>query len=139
MSVEKIKILYNKKPVPASKKTIADAVEDGAGKEIEFGVMVMGGAPDQVMSPAEAAPSTDAASVAQAPEEVDMNATPMEGIEVVTSPPVAAEGSGPSGLEVLQQAEFWNDLQGFLEQRLRDEAEAEKLRKVFEEAWKASG
>ena len=140
VSVEKIKILYNKKPVPASKKTIADAVDDRAGKEIEFGVMVMGGAPDQITSPAEAAPSTNAAPTAKASEPVDEHPTPMEGIEKATSPPasMAAEGSGPSGAEVLKKAEFWDDLQGFLEQRLRDEGEAGKLRKVFEEAWRAS-
>jgi ubiquitin-like protein 4 len=139
VNIEKIKILYNKKPVPASKKTIADAVDDGVGKEIEFGVMVMGGAPDQVKTPAEAARSTDAASVAQQPETA--NSTPMEGIERVTSPPVsmAAEGSGPSGVEVLKQKEFWDDLQGFLEQRLRDEGEAGRLRKVFEGAVRAVG
>jgi hypothetical protein len=140
VSVEKIKILYNKKPVPASKKTIADVVDDGVGKEIEFGVMVMGGAPDQVKSPAEAVPATDAVSTAGAPEPVDVNTTPMEGIEKVSSPPVSMPvgGSGPSGVEVLKEAGFWDDLQGFLEQRLRDEGEAGRLRKVFEEAWKAS-
>ena len=134
MNVEKIKILYNKKPVPASKKMIADAVDDGVGKEIEFGVMVIGGAPDQITSP-------DAAPTAKASEPVDEYTTPMEGIERVTSPPasMAAEGSGPSGAEVLKKPEFWDDLQGFLEQRLRDEGEAGKLRKVFEEAWRASG
>ena len=141
MSVEKIKILYNKKPVPASKKTIADAVDDGVGKEIEFGVMVMGGAPDQVTSPGEAVPVMDAAPTAAGPEPSDNHATPMEGVETVTSPPASmiAEGSRPSGVEVLKQVEFWDDLQGFLEQRLRDEGEAGRLRKVFEEAWKASG
>jgi hypothetical protein len=67
VSVEKIKILYNKKLVPASKKTIVDAVNDGARKEIEFGVMVMGGAPDQIKSPAEAALATDNAAPTAAP------------------------------------------------------------------------
>jgi hypothetical protein len=140
VSLEKIKILHNKKPIPASKKTIADAV-DKAGKEIEFGVMVMGGAPDQIKSPAEAVPTTNAFSAAQAPEPADVTTTPMEGVEKVTSPPIsiAAEGSRPSGVEVLKQAEFWDDLQGFLGQRLRDQGEAGRLRKVFEGAWRASG
>jgi hypothetical protein len=140
VNLEKIKILHNKKPIPASKKTIADAV-DKAGKEIEFGVMVMGGAPDQIKSPAEAVPTTNAFSAAQAPEPADVTTTPMEGVEKVTSPPIsiAAEGSRPSGVEVLKQAEFWDDLQGFLGQRLRDQGEAGRLRKVFEGAWRASG
>ena len=141
MSVEKIKILHNKKPIPASKKTIADAIDDKAGKDIEFGGMVMGGAPDQIKSPAEAVPTTNAFSAAQAPEPADVSTTPMEGVEKVTAPPVsmAAEGSGPSGVEVLKQAEFWDDLQGFLERRLRDQSEAARLRKVFEGSWRASG
>jgi ubiquitin-like protein 4 len=141
VSLEKIKILHDKKPIPASKKTIADAIDDKAGKDIEFGVMVMGGAPDQIKSPAEAVPPTNAFSATQAPEPADVATTPMEGVEMVTAPPVSvtAEGSSPSGLEVLKQAEFWNDLQGFLEQRLRDQGEATRLRKVFEGAWRASG
>lgn len=141
MSLEKIKILHNKKPIPASKKTIADALDDKAGKEIEFGVMVMGGAPDQIKSPAEAIPTTDPFSAVQAPEPADVTTTPMEGVEKVTGPPVsmAADCSGLSGVEVLKQAEFWDDLQRFLEQRLRDQGEAGRLRKVFEGAWRASG
>lgn len=141
VSVEKIKILYNKKPIPASKKTIAEVVDDGIAKEIEFGVMVMGGAPDQVKSPAEAMPATDAASTTKAPESAATNSTPMEGVEKVTSPPVSTNtsGSGPVGVQVLTQKEFWDDLQAFLEQRLRDEGEAARLRKVFEGAWKADG
>jgi ubiquitin-like protein 4 len=138
VSLEKIKILHNKKPIPASKKTIADAIDDKSGKDIEFGVMVMGGAPDQIKSPAEAVPTTDAFSAAEAPEPADVATTPMEGVEKVPVS-MAAEGSGPSGVEVLKQAEFWDDLQGFLERRLRDQGEAARLRKVFEGAWRASG
>jgi ubiquitin-like protein 4 len=141
VNIEKIKILYNKKPIPASKKTIADAVDHGTAKEIEFGVMVMGGAPDQVKTPAEAVPVTDAAPTAEAREPVEVNATPMEGVEKGSSPPVstAVEGSGPSGVGILKQKEFWDDLQGFLEQRLKDEGEAGRLRKVFEGTWRAGG
>jgi ubiquitin-like protein 4 len=141
VSLDKIKILHNKKPIPASKKTVADAVDDGTAKEIEFGVMVMGGAPDQVQTPAEAAPSTDPTAAAKAPDSVDVNSTPMEGVEKATSPPgsMAAGGPGPSGVELLKQNEFWDDLQGFLEQRLKDAGEAVRLRKMFEEAWKAGG
>jgi hypothetical protein len=139
VGLEKIKILHNKKPIPASKKTIAGAVDGRAAKEIEFGVMVMGGAPDQVNTSAKAAPSTDGASTANAPDSIDVNSTPMEGVEKTTSPPVsaAAGGSGPSGVEELKQDAFWDDLQRFLEQRLKDGVEAGQLRKMFEEAWKA--
>jgi hypothetical protein len=33
---------------------------------------------------------------------------------------------------------FWDDLQGFLEQRLKDYDEANKLRVLFKEAWRSS-
>jgi len=140
VNVEKIKILYNKKPIPPSKKTVAEAIEgSGDGKDVEFGVMVIGGAPDQVVqSPAveaSSAPGSEAAA-AEVASAVATEAVPMEGIEKVTSPTPA---QGPSGAEVLAQAEFWDDLQGFLEQRLKDESEAVKWRKVFEGAWKAGG
>ena len=51
--------------------------------------------------------------------------------------PVDLEGTGKraSGAEVLQGEEFWNDLKGFLTQRLRDEAEGEKAFSIFRKAW----
>jgi hypothetical protein len=47
-------------------------------------------------------------------------------------PPVA---QGASGKEVMGQDEFWNDLRGFLVQRLNDDGEAEKVFGVFRTAW----
>ncbi|KAI1878971.1 hypothetical protein JX265_003148 [Neoarthrinium moseri] len=44
---------------------------------------------------------------------------------------------GPSGNEVLETSEFWDDLKGFLLQRLRDEKDAEVLYDTFQAAWKA--
>jgi len=41
--------------------------------------------------------------------------------------------AGPSGKE-LETEEFWNDLKGFLVQRLKDEGEGERLAKVFRKA-----
>jgi len=49
-----------------------------------------------------------------------------------TTAPVA---QGPSGEEVLQTQEFWDDLKGFLTQRLKDEQEGEKLLEVFKKSW----
>jgi hypothetical protein len=45
---------------------------------------------------------------------------------------------GISGAEVLKSAEFWDDLHGFLQQRLRDEGEAKKLTAVFKSSWEKS-
>jgi hypothetical protein len=47
----------------------------------------------------------------------------------------AAPGAGPSGPGALNTIEFWNDLQDFLAQRLRDTEEAERLSQVFKMAY----
>ena len=97
-------------------------------REVDFGVMVMGGAPDPVEKPAPTEEKTAAA----------VESTPMDGVEkpAASSP---APAQGPSGTVVLETGEFWDDLQGFLEQRLKDVGEAARLKKVFYEAWKAGG
>jgi len=147
VNAEKIKVLLNKKPIPASKKTVAEALEGSeVSGEVELGVMVMGGAPDP---PPQAQPpqSLDAiidASSASAPEsekaavEAEQNkhqVTPMEGVETTKDPVQPGE---VSGADVLETTEFWNDLQGFLEQRIRSSEEAVKLRGTFERSWRSS-
>jgi len=99
-------------------------------KTLELGVMIIGGAAS-ISSP-KAMDEGKSAPAATASEEA---ATPMEGIEKVTSPPPA---QGPSGQEMLQTDDFWDDLKGFLEQRLKDEGEASRLKEVFRGAWKSS-
>ncbi|BCR89920.1 uncharacterized protein ACHE_51118A [Aspergillus chevalieri] len=116
VSVEKIKILYKRKPV--SGKTVSEVLADepellGGGKEIEFGVMVMGGA--TVVEP-----------VSGTGEKGDG-----EGEGEVTAKPVV----GPSGEDVLETEAFWDDLQGFLMQRVKDVEEAKRLRALFKGAW----
>jgi ubiquitin-like protein 4 len=137
VAAEKIKILHNKKPVPASKKTVSDVLEGRdreKGKTVELGVMIMGGVPDPPVmsgatSRAEATPS-GLGGVA------DTSASPppegMEGIETVSSPPI---GQGLSGKEVLETDEFWMDLQGYLQQRLKDEAQAVRLVQKWKSSW----
>jgi ubiquitin-like protein 4 len=126
----KIKILWNKKPVPTAKKTVADALDNplSPASEVEFGVMVMGGAPDPPQQAQPVLTSTPAAG-AQVSASV-LAAT--EGLQKTKSPPVV---QAPSGREVLSKPQFWTDLQGFLQQRLRDE-EARLLMRAFEEAWR---
>lgn len=129
VGIDKIKILLNKKPVPPSKRTVVDALDDKsptATKEIEFGVMIMGGAPDPPPQQQQQQQSTSAPP------------TPMEGVEAtrVGSDPV--QPGAVSGASVLESAAFWDDLQGFLEQRIRDQSEAEKLRALFEKAWQSA-
>ncbi|KAF1953139.1 hypothetical protein CC80DRAFT_478098 [Byssothecium circinans] len=114
----KIKILYKKKPV-ADSKTVAEVIGTDAGDEVEFGVMVMGGAvPTPVTSPP-----------AVAPTEAEKGLVSGEKVE---GGPAA---QGPSGKEVVAGDAFWDDLKGFLVQRIRDEKEGERLVGVFKGAW----
>ncbi|KXJ86282.1 cell-cycle control medial ring component-domain-containing protein [Microdochium bolleyi] len=111
LELDKIKLLYNKKPVADSKilKEILGAEAVETVTKVEFGIMIMGGA--AALAAAEAAKNAAAAGgdVAQ----------------------------GPSGGEVLETAEFWEDLRGFLLQRVRDEKAASDLADTFQAAWKA--
>jgi hypothetical protein len=113
---EKIRLLYSKKPC-ADSKSVKDVVGDGVdeGKEaVEFSVMIMGGLPSG---------SGDAKKEA-AEGKAD---APME------DAPVTAEGS--SGVEVLKSEEFWEDLKGFLMQRVRNQRVAEGTLGLFRDAW----
>ncbi|KAJ1327945.1 Blt1 N-terminal domain-containing protein [Microdochium nivale] len=115
LGLDKIKLLYNKKPVADSKilKDILGVEAAETAMKVEFGIMVMGGA--AALAAAEAAKS--AASTAAT-----------GGAEVA---------QGPSGDEVLETAEFWDDLRGFLLQRVRDETAAGNLADTFQAAWRA--
>lgn len=102
--LDKIKLLYKKKPVVDS-KVLKELVGDDEGTSVEFSVMVLGGA----------------AAAAKKPEQA----------------PTADVAQGPSGSEVLQTSEFWDDLKGFLLQRIRDEKEAGELFDTFHSAYKS--
>lgn len=108
--MEKIRLLYKKKPVGDS-KVLKDLVGDEeGGDKIELTVMVMGGA----------------ASVVKRDEGKK---------DVFVDAPVA---QGPSGQEVLNGDEFWVDLKGYLVQRLRDEGQGEKVFGLFKSAWESN-
>lgn len=98
--VEKIRLLFNKKPVQDSK-----VLKDVVGEEdvkVEFGVMVIGG-----------------------------TATLKRGGSEEVEPKVQQMGHGE---EVVKTEDFWQDLRAFLVQRLKDEAEGERLWGVFRKA-----
>lgn len=113
VAMEKVKILYKRKPVTG--KSVAEVLADepemlGGGKDVEFGVMIIGGA--KVL---------EAQSAEGEKKEEDVPAS-------VTA----------AGKAVLETEEFWNDLQGYLGQRLKDEEQATKLKGIFKDAWSAS-
>lgn len=117
----KIKILYKKKPVTDS-KTVAEVVAQDAGGEVEFGVMLMAGA-------AASTPVTSPPAVAPSEGEKGLAGASADG---------GPAAQGPSGKEVVATEEFWADLKNFVMQRTKDEAEAERLAKVFRGAWESN-
>jgi hypothetical protein len=137
VSIDKIKILLNKKPIPASKPTVRDAFTgtDVDGRtEVELAIMVMGGAPDppvgaaDVVKPATPVPGKDNAT-SQPPTQPD----PMEGVEKTKH----TSDSAPKSKEVLSGPQFWADLEQFLADKLDSQAEAQSLRQTFENAWRS--
>jgi hypothetical protein len=124
----KIKILYKKKPVTDS-KTVAEVIGQDVSGEVEFGVMVMGGA--TAASPATGSTPVTSPPAVAPPSEAEKG---LAGASAEHAP--AAQG--PSGKEVVATDEFWSDMKHFIMQRTRDEAEAERLAKIFKEAWESS-
>ncbi|KAF1933414.1 uncharacterized protein M421DRAFT_415756 [Didymella exigua CBS 183.55] len=126
----KIKILYKKKPV-ADSKLVSEIVGADAGTDLEFGVMIMGGA--TAVTPAESPAATPAAA---APSESDKG---LAGADAAAD--TAASGGatvvGPSGKDVVATEAFWGDLNNFMLQRIKDENESERLVGVFRKAWES--
>jgi ubiquitin-like protein 4 len=113
VALDKIKILYKKKPVAG--KTVADVLADepealNGGKEIEFGVMIIGGT--NVVEPN------------------------VFGITAIEGALASASNSMPEP-GVLQTDAFWEDLETFLEQRINDRLEAVRLAGLFKTTWHA--
>ncbi|RAL11178.1 uncharacterized protein BO97DRAFT_478760 [Aspergillus homomorphus CBS 101889] len=122
-TLDKIKILYRKKPVTGN-KTLAEILDAepellAGGKEVEVAVMVMGGG--KVVEE-----SVEGGQQQQRGVVEGEDAT----VETTIKPAV-----GPSGEEVVKTDAFWEDLQGFLEQRIKDAEEARRLKGLFREAW----
>lgn len=116
LPVDKVKLLFAKRPVGDSKtlrELVASSSSSSGGdggdevSQVEFSVMVLGGV-------------VPAAGKKEA--------------EGVGSGSVVAQGL--SGRAVLETDEFWGDLRGFLQQRVRDEGVAGEMVEVFKGAWK---
>ncbi|KAI1506270.1 cell-cycle control medial ring component-domain-containing protein [Biscogniauxia marginata] len=72
---------------------------------------------------------------------IEFSVMVMGGAAAVVKPPEAQKevAQGQSGREVLGTTEFWDDLKGFLLQRIRDENFAGELADTFQASWKARG
>lgn len=122
LPVDKIKLLHKKKPV-GDTKTLKDVLGDDVSTDAEFGVMVLGGA----------ATAAAAASPAATPERV---ASP--GVETLAGGAAAGVPLAEpvvTGEDVAKSDAFWSDLEGFLGQRLKDEAVARRMAGAFKGAW----
>ena len=113
---------------------MSEIVGTDAGSDVEFSVMVMGGATAGASTPS--AESPVASPAAAAPSESDKG---LAGVDAGTNVGAAggAAAVGPSGKEVVATEEFWGDLKNFVLQRIKDEQEGERLVGVFRKAWEA--
>ncbi|KAK8146784.1 hypothetical protein G3M48_002593 [Beauveria asiatica] len=117
---DKLKILHSKRPVPDS-KILRDVVGEGQTAVVEFSVMVIGGA---------------AAVLPE--EEVVMDVDGADGDDGAGEGAVAARRRrAEKGEAAVEQDKFWEDLNGFLMQRIKDEDTAAELTTVFKNAWEA--
>ncbi len=113
-STEGIKILYQRKPC-SDAKTVGEVVGEEGAKEVEFGVMVVG---------------VGAAGASAAGGEDGKT-----GERVGEGKGEVPAAQGQSGEEVLGSAEFWDDLKGWLMQRVRDEGKADEVWSLFKRGW----
>lgn len=139
----KIKLLFNKKPV-GDTKVLKDLYTDqggGGGQEVEIGVMVIGGAASlpakQEQKKEEEEPQQPVDnSGEEAKGKVVKEGGGGEEMQADDAPVVVAPGE-VSGKEVLKTDEFWEDLRGFLEQRVKDEKVAREVVEQWKGNWTA--
>lgn len=139
--LDKIKLLLSKKPT-ADLKTLKEL---GVDKDVELSVMLMGGA-----AGATAGGSTTPTTTTPAVEKSQSDTVSPPGADAMDiDPKSSAPESEKAQMEVeatpeqnvariLRTEEFWVDLRGFLEQRLRDQREAERLGVFFRRAWSSA-
>ncbi|CAK7264980.1 hypothetical protein SEPCBS119000_001274 [Sporothrix epigloea] len=123
--LEKLRLLYNKKPV-VDGKLLKDLVAAAPGEieptEIELGVMVTGGA------------ATVAAAAAAAATAVKAAAAVTAATEPAAVTPPTAEAAEPDAIAAESEG-FWTDLRKFLVKRTGSEKQADELFSLFLRSW----
>lgn len=119
-SLDKLKILWERKPINDS-KLVSEATGSQGGK-VEMGVMYMG-APTNVPQPEASGPPSETAQALKAAE--------------TEKPGPDTAQQQHSGHAVLETTEFWDDLQGYLTQRLRDDTVAKEAADLWRRTWKS--
>lgn len=126
----KIKVLYGKKPV-GDAKTLQELLGDEQPDQVELGLMIMGGAASVVPREPKEKNSAGGPGSGNGPKmsiderletsdekaherDVQMRDANDDGC-------LPSTAVGVHGKEALITPEFWDDLKGFLQQRLRDE------------------
>ncbi|KAK4465914.1 cell-cycle control medial ring component [Cladorrhinum samala] len=128
----KIKLLFNKKPVGDTKVLKDLYTGQGGAGEVEIGIMVIGGAASMPAKQQEEVPPQQPPVDAGTKGEGEG-----EGEGEQTQEPVVVAPGVASGKEVMRTDEFWEDLRGFLEQRVKDEKVAREVVEQWKGSWTA--
>ncbi|KAK3293284.1 cell-cycle control medial ring component [Chaetomium fimeti] len=132
--LDKIKLLVGKKPVGDSKvlkELVSSSSSSGGVGGVELGVMVLGGGAAFFKGVGGAVGGKKVDGAAAAGAGSGAGEVGGEG-EAAVAAPVA---QGLSGEGVLKTEAFWEDLKGYLQQRVRDEGVAGDALGVFRGAW----
>lgn len=76
---------------------------------------------------------------AEGARNVEFGVMVMGGIAGAPAPTPTTMEDGAAGTEILRATEFWDDLRGFLMQKVQDEGESERLMSLFKAAWESGG
>jgi len=120
---EKVKVLWERKPVSES-KTVREVVGEAAkeGAEVEMGVMFVG------------QPTEMAGSGVEKQKEVE-SVPAKEEDDVWHEAPVAP--GQEHGKAILETDSFWDDLHGFVLQRIKDEDTTKEVVAGFKKSWRS--
>ncbi|KAI1908234.1 hypothetical protein LOZ53_004831 [Ophidiomyces ophidiicola] len=136
VSLDKIKILWKRKPVQGKLVTDVLANEPDVlkgGKEVEFGVMILGGA---VVVPPREPPAP--APVTAIPTKAGQTESPSVQEVVNSSDDAPSSPSTTDNVDILHSAAFWKDVESFLETKLKGDGEATRVASLFKKGWESS-
>ncbi|KAL2171633.1 hypothetical protein VTG60DRAFT_2201 [Thermothelomyces hinnuleus] len=137
--LDKIKLLHNKKPVADTKllRDLVSLAKEGAesqegGGALELGVMVLAGGAGFFKLKEKPAAAPEEEKKDDKVMEADKQDKDVDMVDAAATAPVA---QGLSGKAVLETDQFWADLKGYLQQRVRDEEVAGEAVELFKKAW----
>ncbi|KAK2813914.1 hypothetical protein FQN50_000315 [Emmonsiellopsis sp. PD_5] len=128
--LDKIKVLWKKKP--AQGQMLAEVLgNDAGGKEVELGLMILGGA-QLAPEPTKEEPGHAAKETMVAESSVPIQGAGGESEQTASqNPPSRAK-------ETLSKEKFWTDLEDFIRGKVQDGADASRIKDVFRKAWESN-